>query len=207
MRTSPAPANNGTEEQDIVGPHSYVDEEHSGDYGAEGIGGFSGSLGDYSGGYGPEAIADFSGSLGDYSGDYGAEGIGGFSGSLGDYSGDYGAEGIGGFSGSGDYGPEGGADYCEDYGPERDTELCGVYGTEDVGPGSTYTPTPQWGSPTFMTPAVFLILSVQLSMVVFLLVRGRKEKTFRQGFYLFFVAVTLAETFTVAVVSHRRWYN
>jgi hypothetical protein len=50
---------------------------------------------------------------------------------------------------------------------------------------------------------VYLILTVQLSVVVFLLARGRKEKTFRQGFYLFFVAVTLLESFTVAVVSRR----
>ncbi|KAH7715274.1 hypothetical protein AAVH_17364, partial [Aphelenchoides avenae] len=198
MRTTSAPADSGTERHVTIGLEGNVDEEYSGDYDPEAIADFSGSIGDYSGDNGPEGIWDFSGSIGDYPGDNGPEGIWDFSGSLGDYSGDYAPENTGeDYSGSGDYGPEGIADSCEDYGTGRYAEYCGLYGPENVGPGSTHTPTPQWGSPTFLTPVVFLILAVQLSVVVFLVVRGRKEKTFRQGFYLFFVAVTLVESLIV----------
>lgn len=202
MRTTSAPADSGTERHVTIGLEGNVDEEYSGDYDPEAIADFSGSIGDYSGDNGPEGIWDFSGSIGDYPGDNGPEGIWDFSGSLGDYSGDYAPENTGeDYSGSGDYGPEGIADSCEDYGTGRYAEYCGLYGPENVGPGSTHTPTPQWGSPTFLTPVVFLILAVQLSVVVFLVVRGRKEKTFRQGFYLFFVAVTLVESLIVLMVS------
>lgn len=44
-------------------------------------------------------------------------------------------------------------------------------------------------------------IAVQMSMIVFLLVHGRREKTFRQAFYVFFVAVTIADCLLVVVVS------
>lgn len=48
-----------------------------------------------------------------------------------------------------------------------------------------------------LTPFVVL----QLSMVVFLVVRGRKEKTFRQAFYVLFIAVTLIDCLVVVTVN------
>ncbi|KAH7680425.1 hypothetical protein AAVH_41200, partial [Aphelenchoides avenae] len=38
-----------------------------------------------------------------------------------------------------------------------------------------------------------LLLLVQVSMVVFLVVRGRTDKSFREAFYVFFVAVTFVD--------------
>lgn len=38
----------------------------------------------------------------------------------------------------------------------------------------------------------FLLL-VQLSMIAFLVIHGRKDRPFRQAFYVFFVAVTLVD--------------
>lgn len=47
--------------------------------------------------------------------------------------------------------------------------------------------------------AVFF--TVQISMVGFLLVHGRRDKAFRQAFYIFFVAVTVVDCLLVIVVS------
>lgn len=46
-----------------------------------------------------------------------------------------------------------------------------------------------------------IFIAVQMSTVGFLLVHGRKEKTFRQAFYVFFVAVTVADCLLVIAVS------
>lgn len=43
-------------------------------------------------------------------------------------------------------------------------------------------------------------IGVQLSMVVFLLFHCRREKTFRQAFYVFFVVVTCVDCLLVVVV-------
>ncbi|KAH7680459.1 hypothetical protein AAVH_41166, partial [Aphelenchoides avenae] len=38
-----------------------------------------------------------------------------------------------------------------------------------------------------------VLMLVQLSMISFLVFYGRKDKTFRQAFYVFFVAVTIVD--------------
>ncbi|KAH7668107.1 hypothetical protein AAVH_43056, partial [Aphelenchoides avenae] len=38
-----------------------------------------------------------------------------------------------------------------------------------------------------------VLLLVQLSMIAFLVIHGRKDKSFRQAFYVFFVAVTIVD--------------
>lgn len=45
------------------------------------------------------------------------------------------------------------------------------------------------------------LLIVQLSMVAFLLLHGRKEGSFRRAFYVFFVAVTIVDCALVLLVS------
>lgn len=52
----------------------------------------------------------------------------------------------------------------------------------------------------FETPIWAVLLLVQISMVVFLLLHGRKEKTFRQAFYVFFMVVTVADCALVLLV-------
>lgn len=47
--------------------------------------------------------------------------------------------------------------------------------------------------------AIFMVL--QVSMVGFLVAHGRRDKTFQQAFYVFFVAVTIADCLLVMVVS------
>lgn len=42
---------------------------------------------------------------------------------------------------------------------------------------------------------------VQASVVVFLWLHGRKEKTFRQAFYVFFMTGTIADCFLLVLVS------
>lgn len=42
---------------------------------------------------------------------------------------------------------------------------------------------------------------LHVSMVVFLLSRGRKDKSYRQAFYVFFVVVTIADCTVIVVVS------
>lgn len=46
-----------------------------------------------------------------------------------------------------------------------------------------------------------VLLLIQLSMVGFLLIHGRKDKSFRQAFYVFFVAVTLVDCALVLLMS------
>lgn len=48
-----------------------------------------------------------------------------------------------------------------------------------------------------------VLLLVQLSMVAFVVIHGRKDKTFRQAFYVFFAAVTLVDCALVLLVSKR----
>lgn len=47
--------------------------------------------------------------------------------------------------------------------------------------------------------AVFLL--VQVTMVFFLVFHGRSDKSFRQAFYVFFVAVTFIDCFLIVLVS------
>lgn len=47
--------------------------------------------------------------------------------------------------------------------------------------------------------AVFLL--VQVTMVVFLVIHGRSDKSFRQAFYVFFIAVTFIDCFLNVLVS------
>lgn len=63
-----------------------------------------------------------------------------------------------------------------------------------------------WDIPQTLSLIPFLI--VQISMVVFLVRHGRKEKSFRQAFYVFFIAVTLVDCTMVVVVSsgNRTWF-
>lgn len=56
-----------------------------------------------------------------------------------------------------------------------------------------------WAVPQTLSLIPFLTL--QLSMGIFLWRHGRKEKSFRQAFYVFFIAVTLADCTVVLVVS------
>lgn len=51
------------------------------------------------------------------------------------------------------------------------------------------------------TPIWALLLLVQVSMIAFLVTRRRKERTFRQAFYVFFVAVTAVDCILVLWVS------
>jgi hypothetical protein len=44
-------------------------------------------------------------------------------------------------------------------------------------------------------------ISIQMSMAIFLVLHGHKEKAFRQAFYVFFVAVTIVDCALVVVVS------
>lgn len=53
----------------------------------------------------------------------------------------------------------------------------------------------------FETPVWAVLLLVQISTVAFLLLHGRKEKTFRQAFYVFFIAVTVADCALVLLVT------
>lgn len=53
------------------------------------------------------------------------------------------------------------------------------------------------------TVALVPLLLLQLSVVVFLLARGRKDKSYRQAFYAFFIAVTVADFVSVFVVGAR----
>ncbi|KAH7716075.1 hypothetical protein AAVH_16534, partial [Aphelenchoides avenae] len=38
-----------------------------------------------------------------------------------------------------------------------------------------------------------VLLLIQLSMLAFLVIHGRKDKSFRQAFYVFFMAVTIVD--------------
>lgn len=58
-----------------------------------------------------------------------------------------------------------------------------------------------WDIPQTLSQIPFFIL--QLSMVVFILRHGRKEKSFREAFYNVFVAVTMADCTVVVAVSSR----
>lgn len=51
--------------------------------------------------------------------------------------------------------------------------------------------------------AIFLV--VQMSMVVFLVVHGRKDKSFREAFYVFFVVVTVVDCVLVLWVRCERY--
>lgn len=53
-----------------------------------------------------------------------------------------------------------------------------------------------------LEPFVFGLVGLHLSMVGFLAVHGRKERSFRQAFYLLFMSTTLADC--VIVVAVRR---
>lgn len=59
--------------------------------------------------------------------------------------------------------------------------------------------TVDWAIPETLALVPFLL--VQVSMVVFILCRGRKDKSFRQAFYVFFVVGTIADCTNVIVVS------
>lgn len=48
-----------------------------------------------------------------------------------------------------------------------------------------------------------VLLLLQVSMVVFLVADGRQDKTFRQAFYVFFVAVTIVDCVLVLLVSKK----
>lgn len=51
------------------------------------------------------------------------------------------------------------------------------------------------------TLVLAVLTSIQLSMVVMLLRQGRKDRNFRQAFFLLFVAVTIVDCVGVVVVS------
>lgn len=53
----------------------------------------------------------------------------------------------------------------------------------------------------FETWAWAVLLLVHLSMVAFLVIHGRKDTSFRQAFYVFFVAVTLVDCALALLVS------
>lgn len=53
----------------------------------------------------------------------------------------------------------------------------------------------------FETPVWAVLLLVQISMVVFLILHGRKEKMFRQAFYIFFGVVTVVDCVLVLMVN------
>lgn len=55
----------------------------------------------------------------------------------------------------------------------------------------------------FATSLILPFLIVPLSMISFLLRRGRKQKSYRQAFYVFFVAVTVVDCTVVLVVSQQ----
>ena len=55
-----------------------------------------------------------------------------------------------------------------------------------------------WVLFSYVTQAAFL--AVQGSMVVFLLRRGRTEKSFRHGFFILFISVTIADGAFVVMV-------
>lgn len=47
---------------------------------------------------------------------------------------------------------------------------------------------------------LLVLLAVQLSMVLFLVRHGRREKAYRQPFYVLFVVLTLVDCFLVVMV-------
>lgn len=47
----------------------------------------------------------------------------------------------------------------------------------------------------------YVLVLIQLSMALFIVIHGRKEKSFRQAFYTLFVSVTVAECLGVLLVS------
>lgn len=49
-----------------------------------------------------------------------------------------------------------------------------------------------------------VFIAIQLSMVLFLLRHGRREKLFRQAFYILFIVLTLVECLLVVTVSSAR---
>lgn len=51
---------------------------------------------------------------------------------------------------------------------------------------------------------LFLFIAIQLSMVVFLIRHGQREKLFRQAFYVLFIVLTLVECLLVVTVSSAR---
>lgn len=56
-----------------------------------------------------------------------------------------------------------------------------------------------WGL-TGETLELAAFIAIQLSMVVFLLRKGRKDAVFREAFYVLFVAVTIVDSAAVVVV-------
>lgn len=46
-----------------------------------------------------------------------------------------------------------------------------------------------------------LLLLIQMSMVAFVVIRGRKDSSFRQAFYVFFVAVSTVDCVLALLVS------
>lgn len=53
--------------------------------------------------------------------------------------------------------------------------------------------------------AVVLLILLHASMVLFIVVQGRHEKTFRQAFYTFFVLVTVVDCFHMLIVRAVRF--
>lgn len=66
---------------------------------------------------------------------------------------------------------------------------------------------PQMSSLTVGTVVLAVFGALQLSILLLICVRfHKKDKSFRQAFYYFFVAVTLVDGVLVVCVSFRLWY-